>query len=90
MDTDSFILHTETEDIGVDIAKDVEAEFETSNYKLDKPVTRGKNKEVTVLIKGKLNGKIMTEFAVLRAKTYSYLVDDVDKKIKEKDPKNVS
>ena len=37
MDTDSFILCVKREDIYVDIAKDVETRFDTSNYELERP-----------------------------------------------------
>ena len=36
MDTDIFIVHIKTEDIYVDIAKDVETRFHTSKYVLEK------------------------------------------------------
>ena len=32
MDTDSFVIHIETEDFYKDIADDVERQFDTSNY----------------------------------------------------------
>lgn len=35
MDTESFLVYIKTEYINVDIAKDVETGFETSNYELD-------------------------------------------------------
>ena len=36
MDTDSFIVHIKTEDIYVDIVKDVKAKFHTSNYEFER------------------------------------------------------
>ena len=35
-----------------------------------------KNKEVIRLISDELDGKSMTKFVALRAKTYTYLIDD--------------
>ena len=56
--------------------EDVETRFNTSNYELDKPLPKVKNKKVIGLTKGELGGKIMTKFVGRRAKTYSYLIDD--------------
>ena len=42
MDTD--VVYIKTEDIYVDIAKDVETRFDTSNYELETPLPKGKNK----------------------------------------------
>ena len=84
MNTDSFIVYIETDDIYNDIAEDVGTRFDISNYKLDRPLPKGKNKKVTGLMKDELVGKIMTYFVGLRAKTCSYLIDDgsEDKKVK--------
>ena len=84
MDTDSFIMHVKIEDFYKNIADDVEKRFDTSNYECDRPVPTGKNKKVIGLMKDELGGKIMTEFVVLRPKTYSYLTGDCkeDKKAK--------
>ena len=69
MDTDSFIMHIKTEDFYEDIANDVEKRFDTSNYKVNRPLPIGKNKKVLGLMKDQLGGKIMTEFVALRPKT---------------------
>ena len=45
-----------------DIAEDVETRFDTSNYELDRPLPKEKNKKVIGLIKDELCGKIMTKF----------------------------
>ena len=84
MDTDSFIIRIKTEAFYEDIANYVEKRFDTSNYEVDKPLPKGKNKKVIGLMKDELGGKIITEFVVLRPKTYSYLTDDCkgDKKAK--------
>ena len=72
MDTDSFIVNTKTKYIYKNIAKDVETRFDTSNYELDRPLPKEKNKKVTELMKDGLGRKIMIKFVRLRAKTYSY------------------
>ena len=59
MDTDSFIMRIKTEDFYKDIANDVEKRFDTSNYECDRPLSIGKNKKVTGLMKDELGGKIM-------------------------------
>ena len=80
----SFIINIKTEDFYEDIANNVEIRFDTSNYEVNRPLPKGKNKKVIGLMKDELGGKIMTEFAALRPKTYSYLMDDgnSDKKAK--------
>ena len=84
MDTDSFIMNIETEDFNKDIADDAEKRFDTSNYEVNRPLLTGKNKKVIGLMKDELGGKIISEFVILRPKTYSYLTDDgkEDKKVK--------
>ena len=56
MDTDSFIIYIKTEDFYKEIANDVEKIYDTSNYKVNRPLPKGKNKKVTGLMKHKLGG----------------------------------
>ena len=53
MDTDSFVIYTETEDFYDDIATDVKRCFDTSNYDQNdkRPLPIGKNKKVISLFK---------------------------------------
>ena len=78
MDTDSAIIHIITEGCLVDISDVVERWFDTSNFDENdkRPLPIGKNKKAIGLFKDELGGKIMKEFCALRAKTYSYLIDD--------------
>ena len=39
--------------------KYVEARFDTSNFEIDRPLTKGKNKKVIGLMKDELGGQIM-------------------------------
>ena len=59
------------------MANDVEKWFQTSNYDEsdERPLPIGKNKRVIGLFKDEFGGKIMTEFAALRAKAYAYSMD---------------
>ena len=83
MDTDSLTPFIKTEDFYGDIADDVEKSFDTSNYKVYRPLPTGKNKKEIGLMKDELGGKIMTEFVALRPKTYAYGIDDDDSEVKK-------
>ena len=85
--TGNFIIIITTEDFYEDIANDVEKRFDASNYEVNRSLPNGKNKKVIGLMKDELGGKAMTEFATLRPKTYSYLMDDGRNDKKAKGPK---
>ena len=84
MDTDSFVYKIETKDFYRDIAKDVKKRFHRSGYSKDdnRPLSIRENKKKIELKKDDLDGKIMTEFVVLRAKRYAYR--KIDKEVEEK------
>ena len=68
----------------IDIPKDVETWFDSSNYDLDTPWLEEKNViekllEIIALMKDELGWKIMLEFVALGPKAYSYLKYDSDK-----------
>ena len=84
-DTDSFILHIKTKDFYEDINNDVEEWFDTSNYKINRPLSiTDKNKKVPGKFKDELGGRIMTKFVGLRSKTYAYLIDDFEEEKRNK------
>ena len=91
IEKDSFIVHAKTDQIYKDIAEDLETRFDISNFEIDRPLPKGKNKKVIGIMKDELCVQIMKEFVKLRAKTYSYLKDnnDEDKK-RQKAHKSVS
>ena len=72
-----------------DVAEDVEARLDTSNYQLDGSYPKGKNKTVIRLIKDKLGVKLMSKLVRWRGKTYNYLIDDVSENKKQKAQKSV-
>ena len=86
MDTGSFVIYIKTEDFYEDIAGDVGRWFDTSNYDEDdeRPLPISKNKKEIGFFQDELEGDIITEFAGLRAKTWTYLIDDVIEKKKAK------
>ena len=86
MDTDSFIMQIKTEDFYNNINNDVDKWFDTSNYDKNdnRPLKIGKNKKVISMFKDELSGKIVTEFCALRAKAYSFLIDDYSQEDYEK------
>ena len=85
-DTDSFIIHIKTDDFYKDISVDVDKWFDTSNFNKNdnRPLEIGKNKKVLGKFKDEIGGKIMTKFVALRAKTYSFLIDEYTDKDYEK------
>ena len=85
MDTDSFIIHIETNDFFEDIAIDVDKWFDTCKYDKNdnRPLPRGKNKKVIGKFKDELNGMIMTEFIALRAKTYAFVQINEENELEE-------
>ena len=49
--------------------------YDTSNYEVDRPLSKGMNKKVIGLMKDELGVDIITEFVAVKAKTNSYLTD---------------
>ena len=70
-DTDSLCYEIKTENFYEDIADDVPAKFDTSNYPKDHPIA-GHNKKVLGMMKDEAGGNIITEFVGLRSKLYAY------------------
>ena len=76
MDTDNFIINIKAEDFYEDISNDVEKRFDISNYEIKTPLPIGRNKKLIGLMNDEPGEKIISEFATLRPRTYSYLMDD--------------
>ena len=77
-DTDSFLYEIETEDFYKDISGDVKDRFDTSDYKENHPsgIPTGINKKVLGMFKDEAAGKRIKEFVGLRAKLYSFIMED--------------
>ena len=77
MDMDSFIFHVKLEDLYENLVVNIEPIFNTSNYEVERPLLKRKNKLVIGLVKDELGRKIMKELVALRPNMYSYLMHDV-------------
>ena len=77
-DTDSFLYEIQTEDFYKDISKDVKDRFDTSDYPENHPsgIPTGINKKVLGMFKDEAAGKRIKEFVGLRAKLYSFIMED--------------
>ena len=77
-DTDSLLYEIETEDFYKDISRDVRNRFDTSDYPQNHPsgIPTGINKKVLGMMKDEAAGKNIKEFVGLRAKLYSFIMDD--------------
>ena len=77
-DTDSLLYEIQTEDFYKDISGDVKDRFNTSDYPKGHPsgIPTGVNKKVLGMFKDEAAGKIIKEFVGLRAKLYSYKMDE--------------
>ena len=77
-DTDSLMYEIETEDFYKDISGDVKDRFDTSDYPENHPsgIPTGINKKVLGMMKDEAGGKTIKEFVGLRAKLYSFIMDD--------------
>ena len=80
-----------TEDFHQDISNDVEEKFDTSNFTKNHPsgIKTGCNKKVIGKMKDECGGKQITEFVGLRAKMYSYKLDETEEKKAKGVKKNV-
>ena len=74
-DTDSLIYEIQTEDFYVDIARDVDLWFDTSEYPVELPIKKV-NKKVNGMFKDEAGGKQIEKFIALRPKLYSYKIDN--------------
>ena len=83
MDRDSFIVYVKTDNVYKDIAENVGKNCDTSNFELERPFPKGKNKKVMGLMKDELGRQIMKEVSGIRVKAYIFLNDNnnKDKKI---------
>ena len=83
-DTDSFIFKINTHDVYKDIKESIH-KYDTSDYpEINDYGMPRVNKKVIGLMKDECNGSIITEFASVRSKVYSFLVQGKDetKKLK--------
>ena len=80
-DTDSLIVHVQTEDIYADMSLNADL-YDTSNYPAGHPLFSNTNKKIIGKFKDELGGQLLTEFIGIRPKMYSYVGEDSGKRAK--------
>ena len=90
-DTDSLAYEIQTEYFYQDISSNVEEKFDTSNYAKNHPsgIKTGCNKKVIGMMKDECSGEQIFEFVGLRAKMYSYRMNENEEKKAKGVKKNV-
>lgn len=74
-DTDSLIYHIKTNDVFQDFAQ-LKEHFDFSNYPPDHPLFSQDRKRIPGFFKDETGGKIISKFVALKAKMYSFVVED--------------
>lgn len=74
-DTDSYVLHIETDDVYKDF-RELGDVFDFSDYPADHDNFDKKNKKKLGFFKDEVNGKIITEFIGLKPKMYTIKLDE--------------
>ena len=87
MDTDSFVLHIETEDFFEDIKKDIHDWFDTCKYLklLNLPLEYGVNKKIICKMKDEIFDGFIKEFIAIAPKVYGLTHFKHDASINETD-----
>ena len=81
-DTDSFVIHTQTDDIYDDF-KDINKHMDFSGYDKEHKCYDPINKKVLGKFKDEVDGKIITHFIGLKPKSYSFKVYKQEKEEKK-------
>ena len=81
-DTDSLAYEIKIEDFYQDISRDVKEKFDASNYAKNHPsgIKTGCNKKVIGMMKDECGGEQILAFVGLRAKMYSYRLNEKEEK----------
>ena len=87
-DTDSFILHIETDDVYKDLYQHRDL-FDNSNYKKDSPFYFGEKKKVIGKFKDETAGEPITEFVGLKSKMYTFITEKETHKAAKGVKKNI-
>lgn len=84
-DTDSFVIHVQTDDFYTEMKPHLNKWYDTSDYpENNKFGLERVNKKVPGLFKDELNAEIITEFVGLRSKMYAIKIGSKDKLMKKK------